>query len=49
MFMRFDGYDRQPGYVFGIRRAVSGLVAVYRSRADVALMCSTFGSGGWVL
>lgn len=37
--MRFDGYGRQPGYVFGIRRAVSGMVDVYRSRADVALMC----------
>lgn len=56
MFVRFDGYGHQPGYVFG-RRAVSGLVDVYRSRADIALMCvsddtisqSTFGSGGWVL
>lgn len=54
--MRFDGYDRRPGYVFG-RRAVSGLVDVYRSRAHIALMCvsddttsqSTFGIGGWVV
>ncbi|THX77126.1 hypothetical protein D6D05_05865 [Aureobasidium pullulans] len=56
MFVHFDGYGRRPGYVFG-RRAVSGLVDVYRSRADIALVCvsddtisqSTFGSGGWVL
>ena len=38
MFERFDGYDHQPGYVFG-RRVVSGLVDVHRSRVDVALMC----------